>query len=62
MSSLFVELAENDECVIVDCSSLSFDGGSLICFRDENMQQVVAAFSPCGWSTCSWSDPREVSA
>ncbi|MHD0252641.1 hypothetical protein ACQZES_05530 [Corynebacterium diphtheriae] len=45
-----------DEIAEVECASLSFDGGSLICFKDAEMQQVVAAFSPQGWKSCTWGD------
>lgn len=40
----------------VDCTALSFDGGSLICFRDSAMTAVVAAFSPSGWQHCYWKE------
>lgn len=35
-------------------NSLSFDGGSLICFSDVNMKHVKAAYSPTGWAHCRW--------
>lgn len=46
----------------VECVSLSFDGGSLICFADEGMRQVRAAYSPTGWARCRWVDYSEVRA
>lgn len=46
----------------VECVSLSFDGGSLICFADEGMRQVRAAYSPTGWASCRWADYSEVRA
>lgn len=44
----------------VKCESLSYDGGSLICFKDKSMQQVVAAFSPIGWLEHVWGEIDEV--
>lgn len=52
---LFVVIPTGEhDMVEVECTSLSFDGGSLICFKDSQMQQVVAAFSPQGWLNCAW--------
>lgn len=44
----------------VECSALSFDGGSLICFEDEAMTRVKAAFSPGGWLRARWDTNGEV--
>lgn len=44
----------------VDCLHLSFDGGSLICFEDEAMTRVKAAFSPGGWLRARWDTNGEV--
>lgn len=54
--------AEEDRSDYVECVSLSFDGGSLICFADEGMRQVRAAYSPTGWARCRWVDYSEVHA
>lgn len=54
--------AEEDRSDYVECVSLSFDGGSLICFADEGMRQVRAAYSPTGWARCIWVDYDEVRA
>lgn len=54
--------AEADQSDYVECVSLSFDGGSLICFADEGMRQVRAAYSPTGWASCRWVDYSEVRA
>ena len=54
--------AEEDRSDYVQCVSLSFDGGSLICFADEGMRQVRAAYSPTGWARCMWVDYDEVRA
>jgi hypothetical protein len=54
--------AEEDRADYVECVSLSFDGGSLICFADEGMRQVRAAYSPTGWARCMWVDYDEVCA
>ena len=54
--------AEEDRSDYVQCVSLSFDGGSLICFADEGMRQVRAAYSPTGWARCRWVDYSEVRA
>ena len=51
---------EEDRSDYVECTSLSFDGGSLICFADEGMRQVRAAYSPTGWARCIWVDYDEV--
>ena len=55
-------VAEEDRSDYVECVSLSFDGGSLICFADEGMRQVRAAYSPTGWARCIWVDDDEVRA
>ena len=54
--------AEEDRSDYIQCVSLSFDGGSLICFADEGMRQVRAAYSPTGWARCRWVDYSEVRA
>ena len=54
--------AEEDRSDYVECVSLSFDGGSLICFADGGMRQVRAAYSPTGWARCRWVDYSEVRA
>ena len=54
--------AEEDRSDYVECVSLSFDGGSLICFADKSMRQVRAAYSPAGWTRCRWVDYSEVRA
>lgn len=54
--------AEEDRSDYIECTSLSFDGGSLICFADEGMRQVRAAYSPTGWARCIWVDYDEVRA
>ena len=54
--------AEEDRSDYVQCVSLSFDGGSLICFADEDMRQVRAAYSPTGWASCRWVDYSEIRA
>lgn len=54
--------AEDDLSDYVECVSLSFDGGSLICFADGGMRQVRAAYSPTGWARCRWVDYSEVHA
>lgn len=55
-------VAEEDRSDYVECVSLSFDGGSLICFADEGMRQVRAAYSPTGWASCRWVDYSEIRA
>lgn len=54
--------AEDERSDYIECTSLSFDGGSLICFADEGMRQVRAAYSPTGWARCIWVDYDEVRA
>lgn len=44
----------------VDCVALSFDGGSLICFEDQAMTKVKAAFGPGGWLRARWAKDGEV--
>lgn len=33
----------------VKAASLSFDGGSLLCFSDSGQKKIIAAYSPTGW-------------
>lgn len=44
----------------VECSSLSFDGGSLICFTDESQTAVKAAYGPGGWLRARWAKDGEI--
>ena len=46
----------------VRTSSLSFDGGSLICFADEAQTKVKAAYSPVGWAHVRWCSRDEIPA
>lgn len=66
MSWLLVERPyTNDDGPIedaVDCVALSFDGGSLICFEDQAMTRVKAAFGPGGWMRARWAAHGEVQA
>ncbi|PXY12766.1 hypothetical protein CKF74_07190 [Corynebacterium striatum] len=41
-------------------SSLSFDGGSLICFADASQTKVKAAYSPVGWAHVRWCSRDEI--
>lgn len=40
----------------VRAQSMSFDGGSLILFADQQQREVKAAYSPVGWANWRWSD------
>ncbi|AGG66879.1 hypothetical protein [Corynebacterium callunae] len=44
----------------VQCVCLSFDGGSLICFDDEDMRVVKVAFGPGGWLRARWAEDGDV--
>lgn len=44
----------------VRTSSLSFDGGSLICFVDEAQTKVKAAYGPGGWAHVRWCEGDEI--
>lgn len=44
----------------VECTALSFDGGSLICFEDHAMKNVKAAFGPGGWLRARWAKDDEI--
>lgn len=62
MSQTRMLVVDTGEGVVqVQCCSLSFDGGSLICFSDAGMHTVVAGFSPGGWRHCFWEDAEEAS-
>lgn len=41
----------------ISAGSLSFDGGSLIIFEDNNSRVVKAAYGPGGWLSFEWKEP-----
>lgn len=43
----------------VRAGSLSFDGGSLIIFKDQHMKVVNRAYGPGGWLSFEWKEPGD---
>lgn len=57
MTRLIVERAGKEgppRVDVVECVSLSFDGGSLIAFHDDRQTSVAGAWGPGGWAHCRW--------
>ena len=51
-----VEIGDGEYLIAHTDGTFDFDGGSLIIWRDNTRQHLVAAFGPAGWKSLSWEE------